>query len=65
MKHDHRDLTVDDRPHEVLPCGCIRYPAFTEGRWTNNFGEGPRIWQSGTHYQAWTDTYGCREGHQE
>ena len=56
--------TISDRPFTDSPCGCRRYPSFTEGCWVDNFGEGPRVWQAGTHYEAWTDTSMCREGHQ-
>ena len=65
MKKEKERLTVYDRPFEKLPCGCIYYPSFTEGQWVDNFGKGPRQWQSGTHYQSYTDSYLCTEGHNE
>ena len=49
--------TAWDRPYKEHPCGCVFYPPFTV------VGDGPRQWQSGTHYEAWTDTSECREGH--
>ena len=55
--------TVWDRPYKEHPCGCVFYPPFTDGRYVDNFGDGPVQWQDGTHYEAWTDTSGCREGH--
>ncbi len=55
---------LSDRPFTDSPCGCRRYHSFTDGHWTDNFGEGPRIFQPGTHYEAWTDNSMCREGHQ-
>ena len=62
--NDHsRCTTVYDRPCTEHPCGCVSYPSFTEGRWVDNFGDGPRQWQAGTHYESWTDTSGCTEGH--
>ena len=57
------NLTLENRPREELPCGCVHFPSFTEGKWVNNFGEGPEVWMAGTHYQSWTDTSMCREGH--
>ena len=60
---DNSRCTVDDRPREEHPCGCVSYPCFTEGHYVDNFGEGPVQWQSGTCYEAWTDTSGCTEGH--
>ena len=62
MTDDSR-CTVYDRPFTDSPCGCRSYPSFTEGQWVDNLGDGPRQWQAGTHYEAWTDTSGCSEGH--
>ena len=61
--NDQNCCTAENRPFETQPCGCVHFPSFTEGRWVDNFGQGPRTWQAGTHFQAWTDTSGCREGH--
>ena len=55
--------TVWDRPSIEHSCGCVTYPHFTEGRWVDNFGDGPRQWQWGTAYEGYTDTSGCTEGH--
>ena len=60
---DNSRCTVDQRPCEVMPCGCVRFPSWTDGYFSDNFGEGPVTWNAGTHYEAWTDTYECREGH--
>lgn len=63
--NNHEDFdSVDNRPQEERHCGCVHFPPFTEGRWVDNFGDGPRVWQAGTHFQAWTDTSKCREGHE-
>ena len=54
---------IEDRPFETFPCGCRRYPAWTDGYFSDNFGEGPRVWNPGTRYEGWTDQSECREGH--
>ena len=63
MTEKSRCTTVEDRPFTEHPCGCVFYPPFSEGRYVDNFGDGPVQWQAGTHYEAWTDTSECREGH--
>ena len=54
---------LEERPFEELPCGCCRYPSWTDGYLSNNFGDGPEVWVRGTHYEGWVDTSGCSEGH--
>ena len=63
MTENFRCITVESRPFTEHPCGCVFYPPLTEGRYIDTFGDGPRQWQPGTHYEAWTDTSGCTEGH--
>ena len=63
MTDNHHCATVCDRPYEERPCGCVFYPPLTEGRYIDTFGDGPRQWQPGSHYEGWTDTSECREGH--
>ena len=58
--NENTAITIDNRPREDYPCGCVHFPAFTAG---HQCPCGCGEWVAGTHYEPWTDTHECREGH--